>query len=478
VCVTGQGKVIGSVTELAALAEKATGCSGEVQAEERAFASAEAETYTAPPLGDPPASFDWRSYQGYDWTTPIKNQGICGSCWAFSAVGVAEAAHNIANDDPDLDKDLSEQYLVSDCYGLFGQSCCGGWQSLALGYIRDSGIPDEGCMPYVDGDGCSCDYGTCDSNCIYRTGGDCSDRSCSDRCGDWASRLEQIVSTGYVPSDRQTIKQALVDTGPLAVAIGIRDDYGGYWDGDVYRCADDSGANHAVAIVGYDDAGGYWWVRNSWGTGWGDGGYFKLGYGECYVEEDVYYADASLPDVGPLTHDSHTIDDDTSGASDGNNDGIVNCGETIELPLDLANQGTDIATGVAAVLSTADSYVSISDSQEDYPDIAGGATGTCQDDFDFAVDPDTPDGHVIHFDLDISASNGGPWSDSFDIPVACPTTCWADMDGDGDVDVVDIQVVADRWREPADPPYDVDGDGVVTVVDIMQVAAHWGETCP
>jgi C1A family cysteine protease len=302
VCDTSEGAVIGSVTALSQLSEKATGCGAEIPGGETPPVSEKGDEYV-PPLDEAAlASFDWRSYQGSDWMTPIKDQGGCGSCWAFSAVGVSEAAHNIADNNPNLDKNLAEQYLVSDCSS--SGNCCGGWHSSALQYIRDDGIPDESCMSYVDGGGCSCGGGTCDSNCMYRTGSSCSDRTCSNRCGDWSSRLEYIASTGYVSSNPQTIKQALVDIGPLAVAMGIGSDYGGYWDGDIYRCTSDSGANHSVAIVGYDDAGGYWWVRNSWGTGWGANGYFKLGYGECYVEQSVYYAVAASS-VG----DSYELDD-------------------------------------------------------------------------------------------------------------------------------------------------------------------------
>jgi putative hemolysin len=421
VCVTGDGTVVGSVSGLSNLGEKVIGCQGQDGAEDLPFTFAEGEAYRPAADGDAPAAFDWRSYQGYDWLSPIKDQGGCGSCWAFSAVGTAEAAHNIASGDPGLDKDLSEQYLVSDCYDYRGQSCCGGWKSSALAYIRDSGIPDEGCMPYVDGggSGCSCYGSTCDANCTYNNWYSCSDRTCSDRCADWSSRLEYIASTGPVSSNPQTIKQALLDKGPLAVSMGVGDDFCGGWDGDIYRCGCGSGTNHAVVIVGYDDAGGYWWVRNSWGTGFQDDGYFKVGYGECSIEQSVYYADASSSDVGPLEYHDHIIDDDTEGGSDGDGDGVVDCGETIELPVVLYNQGSDTAAAVTAVLSTSDAYVSISDSQEDYFDVAGGATATCQYDFDFAVDPSTPHGHVIHFDLDIAASNAGPWSDSFTVPVTC-----------------------------------------------------------
>jgi hypothetical protein len=126
------------------------------------------------------------------------------------------------------------------------------------------------------------------------------------------------------------------------------------------------------------------------------------------------------PSIGPIVYDSHLIDDDNSGESSGNDDGIVNCGETIELYVDLYNQGSDTATGVNATISTTDSYVTfLYNTSSSYPNIPGGGTGTNSDDFDFAVDPSTPDGHVIHFDLDITASNGGPWTDSFDVTVVC-----------------------------------------------------------
>ena len=151
----------------------------------------EGDEYVPPVDADPPTAFDWRTYLGSDWLSPVKNQGVCGSCWAFSAVGVTEAAHNIANNNPNLDLDLSEQYLVADCSSA--GTCCGGYKDTALQYIRDSGVPDEACMSYVDGSGCSCDGGTCDSICTYNTGNNpedsCSDRTCSNRCGDWSSRL-------------------------------------------------------------------------------------------------------------------------------------------------------------------------------------------------------------------------------------------------------------------------------------------------
>ncbi|MFP4346571.1 MAG: C1 family peptidase [Anaerolineales bacterium] len=423
VCVTDGGAVVGTLTELARLSERATACGEEPPQGDRLPPPAEMEAYVPSLDTAAPSSFDWRSYQGYNWLTPIKNQGGCGSCWAFSAVGVAEAAHNIAANNPNLDKDLSEQYLVADCHTYYSyQTCCGGAKNIALQFIRDSGVPDEGCMSYVDGSGCSCGGNTCDSNCLYSTGGECSDRTCSDRCGDWSGRLEYIYATGYVSSDRQTIKQALVDRGPLAVSMGIGSSFGGYWDGDIYRCTDDSSTNHAVILVGYSDAGGYWWVRNSWGTSWEDGGYFKLGYGECRIEQSVYYADARQPSVGPLEYASHVVDDDTGGESVGDGDGIVDCGESIELYVNLRNQGDGSATTVNATISTSDPYVTwLYNVDSGYPDIPAGGTGRNNNDYDFALDAAAPNGHLIQFELDITASNGGPWTDSFQVPVSCGT---------------------------------------------------------
>ena len=285
VCVAPSGEVVGSVTDLTRLAEKTreAGClSALAGAPERPAASDAAPRIDAGRVL--PASFDWRN-NGGNWLTPIRDQGNCGSCWAFATIGAVEAAFNISAADTTLDLDLSEQYLVSDCSGA--GSCCGGWYDTALEYVRTAGVPDEACLPYVDGTACSCNGKTCGSECAYRGVGQCSEKTCSQRCGDWSTRLEQITNWGWVPADRTSIKQHLIDFGPLAAALNMD----GSFTGDVYRCAPDFPVNHGVVIVGYDDAGSYWIVRNSWGTGFEASGYFKVGYGECSIEDYVDYAE-------------------------------------------------------------------------------------------------------------------------------------------------------------------------------------------
>ena len=218
-CVTSEDLVIGSVVELSQLSEKATRCSESAGAEMPSPVD-EGDEYVPPTDGDPPTSFDWRTYEGQNWLTDVKNQGQCGSCWAFAAVGAAEAAHNVASDDPNLDKDLSEQYLVSDC-GASG-TCCGGSKSSALSVHTNSGIPDEGCMAYVDGVGwrpAMEAFARAPARTVQMVFAVIRLVPTDVETGQ--AGWNTLVSTGSVSSDPQTIKQALVDIGPLAVSMGI-----------------------------------------------------------------------------------------------------------------------------------------------------------------------------------------------------------------------------------------------------------------
>ena len=202
-------------------------------------------------------SFDWRNKDGKDWMTPVKNQGLCGSCWAFSALGIVEVAINIHFNDSDKDIDLSEQHLVSDCCSA--GSCRGGWPDEALKYVKETGVPEESCYPYAS------------------SGGVCTP------CTDWAENPWK-VNYKYVSSTTDDFKYALQTYGPLSVVLSAPDDWF-YYSGGVYEPAwsDSDGvgwANHAVILVGWNDAEGCWIVKNSWGTGWGEQGYARVQYGD------------------------------------------------------------------------------------------------------------------------------------------------------------------------------------------------------
>jgi len=274
-------RIVGSVSELMNLSEK-LGCmcsleienlDGEEQKECKEDISQIVEATSLP------SEFDWRNYNRANWITPVKAQGSCGSCWAFASIGGVEAMVNIIENDPYFDIDLSEQYLVSDCSNA--GSCCGGSRPLALGYIRDEGVPDECCFPYADGS-CSCDPITLTCDCRYSNPpGVCSDKQCSDKCGDSDKRLWKIDD--YKTINANDIKKYLVAFGPIVTGMFWEDN--GRWDSDdVYHCrgAHDR-TNHAILIVGYNDTGRYWIVKNSWGANWPhhSNGFFKLGYGVC-----------------------------------------------------------------------------------------------------------------------------------------------------------------------------------------------------
>jgi len=224
------------------------------------------------PVGQPPSYFDWRELDG---CTPIRSQGGCGSCWAFAAVGVVEC--NILIKDF-VQEDLSEQWLVS-CSDA--GTCAGGdWYS-ALGYFLST--PDhcneigpvlEADFPYQAADvTCQCPYPHQEKYLID---------------------ARAFIGSGppETPSIEQ-IKQAIMDYGPVAVAVAADAPFQAYTGGIFNACTSDP-TNHAVVLVGWDDdqgANGVWFLRNSWGTGWGESGYMRIEYGCSSIGYGASYAD-------------------------------------------------------------------------------------------------------------------------------------------------------------------------------------------
>lgn len=200
-----------------------------------------------------PDEVDWRT-QGY--VTAIKNQGQCGSCWAFSSTGSLEGqTFKKTGTLPDL----SEQNLV-DCTKSYGnEGCKGGWYENSFKYIRDNhGIDSETGYPY---------YARELGYCYYR------------------SDYNTAEDTGFVdlPSgDENALKTAVATIGPISVAIdATHASFMSYRSG-VYiepSCGNTLyNLDHAVLVIGYGTENGedYWLVKNSWGTYWGDAGYIKM----------------------------------------------------------------------------------------------------------------------------------------------------------------------------------------------------------
>lgn len=136
------------------------------------------------------------------------------------------------------------------------------------------------------------------------------------------------------------------------------------------------------------------------------------------VEKTSSMGKSELMAVGPIVFSNRFVDDDNINNSMGNNDELINPGETIELYIDLVNNGSQTAVGVSSCLTEDSPFVTLTFNDcSDYGDIPGSGEATNINDFDFVVDPDTPDGYIIHFTITTTATNGGPWEDHFSISV-------------------------------------------------------------
>ena len=213
-----------------------------------------------------------------DWVAagmvnPIKDQGQCGSCWAFSTTAADESAWAIKTGTL---LSFSEQQLV-DCSTAQGNmGCGGGWYYWAWDYLMTSGQMLESDYPYTSTAGVS---GACQYNS-------------AKTYGNTASPTD-YVEVGATTAD---IKSAL-NVGPLSVAIAANTFYFQFYSGGVLtdaKCG--TTIDHAVVAVGYGTDptyGDYYLVRNSWGTGWGMSGYVKIGVadglGICGINQDVAY---------------------------------------------------------------------------------------------------------------------------------------------------------------------------------------------
>ena len=202
-------------------------------------------------------SVDWRS-KGV--VLPIKDQQLCGSCWAFSAVANIESQLAIATGGLES---LSEEQLV-DCVTVdFG--CQGGWPDDAFDYVQNNGITAESLYNYTAGNGVA---GQCKTlnECQYIT---------------------KIKGHTDIPNDEGQMLAYMQEHGPISIALDATT-FQSYISGIVTDCISDE-VDHAVLIVGYSPAVGkypaYWIIRNSWGVDWGEDGYIRVAYGtnQCLI---------------------------------------------------------------------------------------------------------------------------------------------------------------------------------------------------
>ncbi|GFT99211.1 cathepsin L1 [Nephila pilipes] len=205
--------------------------------------------FSAPSYLRVPSHVDWRE-EGL--VTEVKNQGTCGSCWAFSTTGSLEGQHKRKTGKL---VSLSEQNLI-DCSQPEGNNGChGGIMDFAFDYIKSNGIDTEDSYPYT-----------------------AKEQTCHFKEKNVGANL-----TGYIDipqGNEKALMKAVATIGPVSVAINA----GGYgfvsYGSGIYEVegCDPQKLSHAVLIVGYSSENGkdYWIVKNSWGPDWGENGYVRM----------------------------------------------------------------------------------------------------------------------------------------------------------------------------------------------------------
>lgn len=219
--------------------------------------------------GNAPDAYDWREHGA---VTQVKNQGQCGSCWAFSAIGNIEGQYQMKTQKSAL---FSEQQLV-DC-DTVDQGCNGGLMDQAFTYLENTGVMNSSDYSYT-GRGQTCRFDQ--SKVVARVTG---------------YKFASGEKEGTV--DENDLKQMLYENGPFAIAINanpLQFYFGGILDPYTFLC-NPKGLNHGVLLVGYgvENNKPYWIIKNSWGSSWGEKGFFRIisGKGACGVNTFVITAE-------------------------------------------------------------------------------------------------------------------------------------------------------------------------------------------
>lgn len=208
-----------------------------------------------------PTAFDLRNVGGANYSTPVKDQGGCGSCVAFGVAGAMEGVARYTRRTPNLPLDFSEAHLFY-CYARAAGFRCntGWWPDLALNAARDTGVAFEDYFPYTAGD-----------------------QACAVNA-DWPNRMGKVAGVAGLAGNPAGMKEHISTYGSISACFVVFQDFYSYRSGVYRHVSGEAAGGHCVTLIGYDDGQGCWIAKNSWGTGWGDSGYFKIAYGQCSIE--------------------------------------------------------------------------------------------------------------------------------------------------------------------------------------------------
>ena len=234
-----------------------------------------------------PTRIDWRDHDGR-YVTGIRDQQKCGGCWAFAMTAGLESNVLLARHEPGQDLNLSEQVLIS-CSWV--GSCNGGL--LIPHFLKSHGLPPEADYPYTAANG-----------------------SCKSAAPGWQDRAYKIGSWGLVSHKLSAIKAALVQYGPLPTSFMVYEDFMHYKSGIYSYVSGKKLGGHAVLLVGYNDDEKYFIVKNSWGTGWGEEGFFRIAYSE--MDDDVGFGKMTVAYESPQARKAELLSSGAAGGVDAN----------------------------------------------------------------------------------------------------------------------------------------------------------------
>merc|ERR1711981_1129555 len=225
-----------------------------------------------------PSSVDWTTKGA---VTPVKNQGQCGSCWAFSTTGSVEGAYQIATGKL---QSFSEQELV-DCAGSYGnQGCSGGLMDDGFKYIEAKGDALESAYSYTGKNG------KCNS------------------AKQAANALKKGTMTTFTDVKTNSEPQLMAAVAQQPVSVAIEADQSGFqlYKSGIFSGKCGSKLDHGVLVVGYgtDSGKDYWKIKNSWGATWGEKGYLRMvrNKNQCGIAQQPSYptgAKAAAPGPAP-----------------------------------------------------------------------------------------------------------------------------------------------------------------------------------
>ncbi len=203
------------------------------------------------------AEVDWRTKNGGK-VTPVKDQGMCGSCVSFGTIGLLESMAMIECN-ATLDLSEADLHFCSN----HGENCGGWYPSLAIHSIMDRGVTDEAHFSYASA------FTSGAPQCVLSP-----ERS---------KHVYKFNAYTWIIFDAFR-KDYLTHHGPMVGCMTVYDDFFSYGGGVYKHVTGKKAGGHCILVIGYSQSEGCWICKNSWGPNWGDAGFFKIAYGQCGLD--------------------------------------------------------------------------------------------------------------------------------------------------------------------------------------------------